>query len=120
MVENPLETETLARLYLSQGHPEKALPIFERLLAQGMERESLRQGLLQCRAALARAGREANVDDKKRLRILERMLARLTGSAPPPEEPPAPTPALAAPRPSASERRLAVLQDLLKRLERAR
>lgn len=119
MVENPLETETLARLYLAQGHPEKALPILERLLSRDPERVSLRESLERCRDEVSRAGREAAVNEKKRLRILERMLARLTGSKPPLEELPS-APAIQPPRPSAVERRLAVLKHMLQRLERPR
>jgi hypothetical protein len=83
-----METETLARLYLDQGHPERALPIFERLLAEDPGRLSAAEGVRQCRAALGEAG----MDREKKLSYLRKLLSRLTGEAMPEE--PAPKPVL--------------------------
>ena len=82
MTESALETETLARLYLEQGHPERAEPIYRRLLEKDPHRSSLVEGLRKCREAQAsRGGEEADVK-QKRFRVLQELLARLTGDAP--------------------------------------
>jgi hypothetical protein len=138
MVRNSMETETLARLYLDQGHPERALPIFERLLAEDPGRMSAAEGVKRCRAALGEAG----MDREKKISYLRKLLSRLTGVAEPePDAPvsePAPAPILVetqtqpiveeiapVPPPIPSkpldprERKIQLLQAMLQRLTEA-
>jgi hypothetical protein len=118
MVQDAFETETLARLYLDQGHPEKALPIFKRLHQQDPSSSSISQGLAHCEELLANRSGGGQLSHEKRLAILKRLLAMLRGELP--AEPRRhPVAAAAAPQPptlSLRERRLAVLQKLMKRL----
>ena len=88
-----LETETLARLYLAQGDPERALRIYERLAAARPGSSSLAEGLARCRAEIAHEQRapgqlEGGMDpNQKRLQMLQNMLQRLTGQDPEPQQP---------------------------------
>lgn len=134
MVRDSMETETLARLYLDQGHPERALPIFERVLAEDPGRLSAAEGVKQCRAALGEAG----MDREKKISYLRKLLSRLTGEVAPEEPIPEPVPAepqfqpaveetAAVPPPIPAtrkpadprERKLELLQAMLQRLTEA-
>ncbi len=103
MVQDAFETETLARLYLDQGHPEKALPIFKLLHKQDPSSSSISHGLAHCEELLANRSGGSQLNHEKRLAILKRLLAMLRGEPQPPTL-------------SLRERRLAVLQKLMKRL----
>jgi hypothetical protein len=118
MVQDAFETETLARLYLDQGHPEKALPIFKRLHRQDPSRSSISQALAHCEELLASRSVGSQVTHEKRLAILKRLLAMLRGELPaePRERLGAAVAARQSPTLSLRERRLAVLQNLMKRL----
>ena len=50
-----LESETLARLYLEQGHPGRALRIYEHLAAARPGSATLSDGITRCREEIARA-----------------------------------------------------------------
>jgi hypothetical protein len=109
MVQDAFETETLARLYLDQGHPEKALPIFKLLHKQDPSSSSISHGLAHCEELLANRSGGSQLNHEKRLAILKRLLAMLRGELTAEPRPPPPTLSL-------RERRLAVLQKLMKRL----
>jgi predicted Zn-dependent protease len=125
-----METETLARLYLEQGHPERAAAIFERLLRREPTRASLLEGLSKARAAMAndQAGDQANGRAKdpkegrmsrEKLQVLRRLLSRLTGEVLDQEEPALP-PAAAPLKPPASapgQRKVEFLRAMLQRLQ---
>jgi len=113
-----LETETMARLYLQQGHPAKALPIFERLLAVDPARASLSEGLARCREMLASGRKDEGVNLDGRLKVLQRMLATLTGEAPPEEV--QPPPVSMAPPAEPESKRLEILRAMLARLQSVR
>ena len=94
MVRDSMETETLAQLYLDQGHPERAAPIFESILVEDPGRLSAAEGLAQCRAAIEARAAEGGMDLEKKLKFLQSLLSRLTGGALPddrvvPRSPPA-------------------------------
>jgi len=80
MVDDVLETQTLAWVYLEQGHPERAAGIFERLLGADRDNESAARGLASCRDLLRARGREVGMAQGKRIAVLQQMLARLTGT----------------------------------------
>ena len=81
MGDDAVETETLALLYLDQGHPDRAAPIFERLLAANPGRLTLVVGLAKCRKALEVREAEACMEQKKRIDVMQQLLARLTGES---------------------------------------
>ena len=81
MGDDAVETETLALLYLDQGHPDRATPIFERLLAANPGRLTLVEGLAKCRKALEVGEAEACMEQKKRIEVMQQLLARLTGES---------------------------------------
>ena len=81
MSDDGVETETLALLYLDQGHPDRAAPIFERLLAADPGRLTLVEGLAKCREALGVREAEACMEQKKRIEVMQQLLARLTGES---------------------------------------
>ena len=122
MGEQSMETETLARLYLEQGHPERAAAILERLLEREPARLSLQEGLARARAAMA-AHRGSDPKDgsmsQTKLQILRGLLSRLTGE-PPEQEDPVETPAVSPLKPPASapaQRRVEILRAMLQRLQ---
>ncbi len=80
MVDDVLETETLAWVYLKQGHPKRAAEIFERLLKADRDNQSAIRGLSSCRELLDDRGREAGMLNQEKLLVLQRMLSRLTGT----------------------------------------
>jgi predicted Zn-dependent protease len=80
MVDDVLETETLAWVYLKQGHPKRAAEIFERLLSADRDNQSAIRGLSSCRELLGDRGREAGMANNEKLLVLQQMLARLTGT----------------------------------------
>jgi hypothetical protein len=118
MVQDAFETETLARLYLDQGHPEKALPIFKRLQQQDPSSASVSQGLARCEKLLAGQSAGSPINHEQRLTVLKHLLAALRGELPKPPRQRVVAAAVApqAPALSPRERRLAVLQKLMKRL----
>jgi hypothetical protein len=108
VVDHGLETETLARLYLEQGHVMQAFQVYEKLLAKDPGRASVQEGLARCRALLASRGKESSLKNPKRLAVLQELLSRLTEKTPaaPRAVPVAPVmrpaPAPAAMRPAAA------------------
>jgi tetratricopeptide repeat protein len=131
MSDDAVETETLALLYLDQGHPDRAAPIFERLLAANPGRLTLVEGLAKCREALEVREVEACMEQKKRIDVMQQLLARLTGDSSQAAKAPesvsvesginveetiraekAPEPATASP----GERKLQLLKSMLDRL----
>ena len=114
MARDTMETETLAKLYLEQGHPERAAPIYERLLEEDPARSSVAEGLARCRAAMRARRTEGDMEAERRLSVLKQMLARLTGAEPEPvgEAMPA-APLKADPR----ERKLQLLRAMLLKLQ---
>ena len=81
MSDEAVETETLALLYLDQGHPDRAAPIFERLLAANPGRSTLVEGLARCREALEVWEAEAGMEQKKRIDVMKQLLSKLTGES---------------------------------------
>ncbi len=115
MDQDDLKSETLARLYLKQGFPERAISIFEKLLTEDPQNLSLAQGLSDSRFAMAAKHGRTDSNTSKKLKMLEWMLAKLTGFIGPVDvrsvESDEPT-SVVDPR----ERRLLILQNMLKRL----
>jgi len=119
MVRDEFETETVARLYLDQGHPDRALAIFERLLARNPGNEALVEGFRQSRAQLEKRVTEAKMAEEKKLRVLQEMLASLEGRQPVPAKSAvsgerAGTPASV---PESGGDKLDLLRSMLQRLE---
>lgn len=128
----PVESETLAGLYLAQGFPERALGIYERLLESQPASASLVAGRDRCRAAIADRRVEDPMDPNQRLQVLQDMLQRLTGEVPAqrPRTRPAPAgsgvvrphadaePAPAIPT-DPTQQKIEILQAMLARLGRA-
>jgi hypothetical protein len=130
MSDGSMETETLAWVYLDQGHPERAAPIFERLLAENPGQASAADGLEKCRAQMGVRKTEKGMDERVRLRFLRRMLSNLTGE-PIEEEHARPEGSQASLQsgipaterdqaPSPRERKLKLLRSLLDRLSNAK
>lgn len=115
MIQNNMETETLARLYLKQGFPDRAVKIFERLLAEDPKNRSLAESLSESRLALIEKHGRLDENTGKRLRVLEWILARLQGMPVFAE-----TKVITAMKKdsdvSPRERRLAILKTMLERL----
>lgn len=117
MVDDILETQTLAWLYLKQGHPERAAEIFGRLLSADRDNESAARGLASCRDLLRARGREAGMAQGKRIAVLQQMLARLTGTQVPDNAAKTSARATAIPeRMNPREKKLRLLRSMLDRL----
>ena len=84
----PVVTETMAELYLQQGHQEDALRVYEALLAQRPHDVRLRQKVAELAAPRLRpsgAGQSAGT-------FLKGILSARPGAPPPPAPPPPPPP----------------------------
>lgn len=124
-----IKTQTLALLYLKQGHFGRAAAVFAELLETDPTSRTLQEGLAQSREALAnQKGLDMGINDK-RLSVLQGFLKKLllvpmvavatpTLVASPPVWAPEPE---AQPEPvvSRSRSRLEVLQQLLQQLQQS-
>jgi hypothetical protein len=118
MAQDAFETETLARLYLDQGQPEKALPILRRLHQEDPLKVSVASALAKCEELVAHRSAGSPMKQEKRLESLKRMLAALNNEIPvgPQRRLSSDRADVQPPALSPRERRLAMLRTLLNRL----